>query len=178
MSASRIATSDTSGISRPSRNRLIPTSTSNVPSRKSRRISTRSTVSMSECRYRTLTPCSLRKSVRSSAMRLVSVVTRTRSPSETLALIWPSKSSTCVRAGNTSTKGSTKPVGRTTCSTTLSACSFSYAAGVADTNTHWRIRTSNSSSLSGRLSNADGSRNPYCTRVSLRDRSPRYIPLS
>ncbi|MNF99834.1 hypothetical protein D3C84_827510 [compost metagenome] len=50
LSASRIATSDTSGMSRPSRNRLIPTSTSKVPRRRSRMISTRSTVSMSECR--------------------------------------------------------------------------------------------------------------------------------
>src|SRR5215210_4151577 len=33
LSASRIATNDTSGRSRPSRNRLIPTSTSNSPSR-------------------------------------------------------------------------------------------------------------------------------------------------
>ena len=39
MSASRIATSDTSGRSRPSRRRLMPTSTSNSPWRRSRRIS-------------------------------------------------------------------------------------------------------------------------------------------
>ncbi|CFO12574.1 Uncharacterised protein [Bordetella pertussis] len=45
-----MATSDTSGISRPSRSRLMPTSTSKTPSRRSRMISTRSTVSMSECR--------------------------------------------------------------------------------------------------------------------------------
>ncbi|MNO03350.1 hypothetical protein D3C81_2240200 [compost metagenome] len=50
LSASRMATKETSGKSRPSRSRLIPTSTSNVPRRRSRRISTRSTVSMSLCR--------------------------------------------------------------------------------------------------------------------------------
>ncbi|MNF18879.1 hypothetical protein D3C80_2232480 [compost metagenome] len=50
MSASRIATRDTSGMSKPSRSRLIPTSTSKAPMRRSRMISTRSTVSMSECR--------------------------------------------------------------------------------------------------------------------------------
>ena len=50
LSASRIATSDTSGMSRPSRSRLMPTSTSNLPRRRSRMISVRSTVSMSECR--------------------------------------------------------------------------------------------------------------------------------
>ena len=47
MSASRMATSDTSGRSRPSRSRLMPTSTSNSPSRRSRMISMRSMVSMS-----------------------------------------------------------------------------------------------------------------------------------
>ena len=50
LSASRIATSETSGMSSPSRSRLMPTSTSNLPRRRSRMISTRSTVSMSECR--------------------------------------------------------------------------------------------------------------------------------
>ena len=50
LSASKIATRDTSGISKPSRNKLIPTNTSNSPKRKSRIISTRSTVSISECR--------------------------------------------------------------------------------------------------------------------------------
>ncbi|CSI90995.1 Uncharacterised protein [Vibrio cholerae] len=37
-------------MSRPSRSKLIPTNTSNTPNRKSRIISTRSTVSMSECK--------------------------------------------------------------------------------------------------------------------------------
>ena len=50
LSASRMATSDTSGMSSPSRSRLMPTITSNLPSLKSRMISTRSTVSTSECR--------------------------------------------------------------------------------------------------------------------------------
>ena len=50
LSASRMATSDTSGRSRPSRSRLMPTSTSNSPRRRSRRISMRSIVSMLECR--------------------------------------------------------------------------------------------------------------------------------
>ena len=50
LSASRIATSPHSGISSPSRSKLIPTSTSNSPKRKSRIISTRSTVSISECK--------------------------------------------------------------------------------------------------------------------------------
>ena len=42
--ASSTATSETSGKSKPSRSRLIPTNTSNSPKRKSRRISTRSNV--------------------------------------------------------------------------------------------------------------------------------------
>jgi hypothetical protein len=44
LSASKIATSETSGKSNPSRNRLIPTSTSKSPLRRSPRISTRSSV--------------------------------------------------------------------------------------------------------------------------------------
>ena len=38
LSESKIATRDTSGISKPSRNKLIPTNTSNSPKRKSRMI--------------------------------------------------------------------------------------------------------------------------------------------
>ena len=50
LSASRIATSDTSGRSRPSRRRFTPTSTSYSPSRSSRTIWMRSSVSISEWR--------------------------------------------------------------------------------------------------------------------------------
>ena len=46
---SRMAISDTSGISRPSRRRLMPTRTSNSPRRRSRIISIRSIVSISWC---------------------------------------------------------------------------------------------------------------------------------
>src|ERR1035437_2449813 len=54
-SASRIATASTSGMSSPSRRRLMPISTSNSPSRRPRTISIRSIASMSECMYRTRT---------------------------------------------------------------------------------------------------------------------------
>ena len=50
LSASSIATRDTSGKSSPSLSKLIPTSTSNSPNLKSLNISDRSTVSMSEWR--------------------------------------------------------------------------------------------------------------------------------
>ena len=49
LSASRIATSETSGRSSPSRNRLMPISTSYSPRRRSRSSRTRSRVSISEC---------------------------------------------------------------------------------------------------------------------------------
>ena len=111
-------------------------------------------------------------------MRLVSVVTSTRCPRATRAVISESTSSTCVVAGRTSTSGSTRPVGRTTCSTTWPAWEASYSDGVAETKMHWRTFDSNSSKVSGRLSSAEGSRNPYCTSVSLRARSPRYMPPS
>ena len=64
------------------------------PSRRSRMISPRSTVSISACRYRTLTPCSSKYSVRSSAMRFVSVVIRTRSCAPRHRWISESRSST------------------------------------------------------------------------------------
>ena len=50
LSASRIPTKAHSGISSPSRSRLIPIRMSNTPSRRSRMISIRSSVSISECR--------------------------------------------------------------------------------------------------------------------------------
>ena len=54
--ATVIATSDTSGMSRPSRRRLMPTSTSKVPRRRSRIISIRSIVSTLWWRYLTFIP--------------------------------------------------------------------------------------------------------------------------
>ena len=52
------------------------------------------------------------------------------------------------------------------------------APGVADMNTHWLIRSSTSSNVSGRLSRADGRRKPCSTSMSLRLRSPSYCPCS
>ena len=88
------------------------------------------------------------------------VVTKTRSPCSTRNLISDSRSSTCVLAGRTIIAGSINPVGRTTCSTTCPWCVFSYSAGVAETKMVCRSKASYSSNLSGRLSSADGSRNP------------------
>ena len=58
LSASIIATNSHSGTSSPSRNKLIPTRTSNLPNRKSRNNSIRSNVSISLCKYFALTPFS------------------------------------------------------------------------------------------------------------------------
>jgi hypothetical protein len=59
-------------------------------------------------------------------MRLVRVVTSTRSPRATRTRISPSRSSTWWVAGFTVILGSIKPVGRTICSTTRpAACSSS-----------------------------------------------------
>ena len=66
-----------SGISSPSLKRLIPTKTSKTPSLKSLMISIRSNVSISECKYLTLIPFSWKYSVKSSAIFLVKVVTKT-----------------------------------------------------------------------------------------------------
>ena len=58
LSASRIATNVISGMSSPSRRRLMPTRTSNTSRRISLTISVRSSVSISECRYLTRIPSS------------------------------------------------------------------------------------------------------------------------
>lgn len=67
--------------------------------------------------YLSRTPCSSRYSVKSSAIRLVSVVTRTRSFIVARKLISDIRSSTCVATGLISTSGSSSPVGRTSSST-------------------------------------------------------------
>ena len=175
MSASRMATRLTSGRSRPSRSRLMPTTTSMEPRRRSLMISIRSKVSTSWCIYLTLTPCSVKKSVRSSAIFLVRVVTRTRSFFAVRALISPSRSVTWPSTGRTEMSGSSRPVGRMTCCAICVLFFRSYSPGVADTNTIWFSFDSTSSNLSGRLSNAEGRRKPYSTSVFLRAKSPPYI---
>ena len=76
-------------------------------------------------------------SVKSSELRFVKVVIRTRSPAFTRPLISLSKSLICPLVGRTEISGSTKPVGLTTCSTTdfFGVFAFSYFPGVADTKT-------------------------------------------
>ena len=133
-------------------------------------------------------PFSSKKSVRSSAIFLVSVVTSTRAPPLMIVSASAIKSLTCPGysplpvTGRTSISGSTSPVGRITCSTICphfpSALSFSYWPGVADINIICPTRASNSSKLSGRLSTALGRRNPCSTSVFFRDWSPAYIAPS
>ena len=66
-------------------------------------------------------------------MRLVRVVTKTRSFACERSRISDNKSSTWARTGRISTSGSIKPVGRTTCSMICPDRPLSYADGVADT---------------------------------------------
>ena len=160
LSASSMATRLTSGRSRPSRSRLMPTSTSNSPSRRSRMISMRSSADTSACMYRTRMPSPRKCAVRSSAIFFVSVVTSTRSFFCSRLWISSTRSSICPTTGRTSTRGSSRPVGRITCSTIWSASCFSKSPGVADTYTAWENRSSNSSNFSGRLSKAQGRRKP------------------
>ena len=126
LSASKTATSDTSGKSKPSLKRFTPTKTSNTPSRKSLKISTRSRVSTSECMYLTFILSLEKYLVSSSAILLVRVVTKIRSLISILLWISPNKSSIWLMLGRTSIGGSRRPVGRTICSTTTpSVCSSS-----------------------------------------------------
>ncbi len=78
----------------------------------------RSRVSTSLWMYLHFTPLRPMKSLSSSAMRLVRVVTSTRSSRFTRCLISSSRSSIWFLLGRTSIGGSSRPVGRTTCSTT------------------------------------------------------------
>ena len=79
----------------------------------------------------------------------------------TLFCISDIRSSIWFSLGLSTTLGSKSPVGLIICSTILPfECSFSYSAGVALTNIHWFIFFSNSSNLSGLLSNADGNLKP------------------
>ena len=134
LSASNIATRDTSGMSSPSLRRLMPTRTSNIPSRKSLMIWTRSKVSMSEWRYLAFTPISERYLERSSESFLVRVVTKIRLPFSVSIRISSRQSSTWFVAGLISMSGSKSPVGLMICSTTspCASCS-SQGPGVADT---------------------------------------------
>ncbi len=109
-------------------------------------------------------------------MRLVSVVTRTRSSRSTRNSICSSRSSIWPLVGLTITWGSTSPVGRMICSTTESTLDISYGPGVADMYMVCPIRSRNSSHFRGRLSMADGNRKPCSTSVRLRDMSPSYMP--
>ena len=179
LSASSIATNDTSGISNPSLKRLIPTSTSNSPSLNERIISILSKALISECIYLTLISNPAKYAVKSSAIFLVRVVTKTLSFFWTLSLISSIKSSIWFSTGLTSIFGSNNPVGLIICSTTFPLeCSNSYSAGVALTNTTWFILCSNSLNFKGLLSKADGSLKPYFTNDSFLALSPLYIALT
>ena len=85
-------------------------------------------------------------------MRFVRVVTNTRSERAARRSISPIRSSICPSVGRTSTPGSTRPVGRSSCSTTLADFSRSYFDGVADANIVVPMYPSNSSNFRGRLS--------------------------
>ena len=134
LSASSIATSETSGRSSPSRSRLMPTSTSKTPRRRSRRILMRSSVKISLCRYVTFTPTSIKYSLRLSDIFFVNVVIKTRSLRSARTRHSSNRSSICPFTGRTSMTGSSKPVGRMICSITSPWVLFnSYGPGVAET---------------------------------------------
>ena len=112
-------------------------------------------------------------------MRLVSVVTSTRSSRSTRRLISESRSSTWVR-GRADLDLRVDQPGRPHDLLDHAAGSARARSrrGVAETKIVCGASASNSSKRSGRLSSADGRRKPYSTSVSLRERSPRYMPPS
>ena len=90
----------------------------------------------------------------------MSVVTSTRSLRSTTVRISPIRSSIWFLVSRTLISGSTIPVGRTICSTSVCECSRSYRPGVAETKTICGVIERNSSNVCGRLSIALGSRKP------------------
>ena len=155
----------------------MPISTSNAPSRRSRIISIRSSVSISRMHIADPQPCSCRYSVRSSAMRLVRVVTRRAHTRRRHRRTSPRQIVDLGFDGTDQCIGSIRPVGRTTCSTnTPPVRSISHGPGVADTNTVCGRMASHSSNFRGRLSTHDGSRKPKSASVDLRAKSPLYMP--
>ena len=156
-----MATRLTSGRSRPSLKRLIPTSTSYLPFLRSSRISVRSKVATSEWRYWTFNPCSTKYVVRSSAVLLVKVVTKVLCFLATVFLISSITSATWFLTGRISTSGSGIPVGLTRISTVFPPLILtSHSLGVAEDAIKLGTLRMNSSNLNGRLSRADGSLNP------------------
>ena len=95
-----------------------------------------------------------------------------------VASIRSRRSSICPVVGRMTTSGSTSPVGRMTCSTTWRCARAPRARAWPTGGSTWPIRSMNSSNRRGRLSRAEGRRNPCSTRVSLRDRSPSNWPWS
>ena len=119
LSASRMATRDTSGRSSPSRSRLMPTRTSNTPRPQVaqdldplERLDVRVQVADADAELVVGT----RSDPRPSAS--VSVVTSTRSRRATRARISPSRSSTCPRTGPHLDRRIRQPGRRMICSTT------------------------------------------------------------
>mmetsp|Transcript_78868 Transcript_78868/g.136760 ORF Transcript_78868/g.136760 Transcript_78868/m.136760 type:complete len:242 (-) Transcript_78868:1043-1768(-) len=198
LSAFMMATKLTSGRSRPSRNRLTPTTTSSLSLCSARSTSVRCGVVSSQCIYVALTPFSVSHLAKSSASRLEIATTSAFWPLlETLRMA-PSNDWSCPCVLRTSTTGSSTYVGRMVISTTLppllkSSCpaisaggpilvlalrSSSKVPGVADTKMPCGTCFQNSGALRGRLSSALGRRKPYSTSVFLRLRSPAYMACS
>mmetsp|Transcript_3835 Transcript_3835/g.7426 ORF Transcript_3835/g.7426 Transcript_3835/m.7426 type:complete len:212 (+) Transcript_3835:698-1333(+) len=178
LSASMMATNDTSGRSRPSRSILQPMSTSYWPLRSPSIASRRSTGFRSECSHAAGTPRASRKRASSSADRFVSTVTSVFSPTARRDSICASRWSSTPPTSSalmTRTCGSGTPVGRTISSVTdgdMPHKRSTSAPGVAEMSTACGTRAQNSALVSGRLSSADGRRKPCATRLRLRWWSP------
>lgn len=143
-SASSIPINEVSGRSNHSRRRFTHTTTSMTPMRKSRSISRRSRVSISEWRYLTLRPFSARYWARSSLDFFVIVVMIERSHRDLALAIFRISESTMNSISSIAICGSMSPVGRMICSAMISDFSYSYFPGVAETNIVCPLFCSNS----------------------------------
>ena len=140
LSASRMATRATSGRSRPSRSRLMPTRTSNdAQPELAEDLDAGHRVDVG---VEVLDPDPLLGQVVGQVLGHLLGQRGHEDPvarAATVASIRSRRSSICPVVGRMSTSGSTRPVGRMTCSTTLALCSSSHGPGVADSRMVWPV---------------------------------------
>mmetsp|Transcript_13021 Transcript_13021/g.44061 ORF Transcript_13021/g.44061 Transcript_13021/m.44061 type:complete len:379 (-) Transcript_13021:394-1530(-) len=181
LSASMMATSDTSGRFSPSRRRFTPTMQSAAPCLRPRTTSILSMGLRPEWRYAARTPCSLMYSERSSAKRFVRHVTRALSPRSAVARSSRSRSPTWDDDGRRCTMGSRMPVGRVTTSASQKASAAAPSAcwdhsGTVGSSTR---STSSAPSRSGSWppSPSTAAPEPCPARAPLAAPRPRRVPV-
>ena len=164
----------TSGISSPSRSKLMPTSTSNSPQRKPQDNFYPQPCRYPECKWRTFYALLNKNSVDLRPIRLVKTVKSIHVHFLCTQLNFMQHVVTCPVAGRTSISGSTtKPVGRTTCRPPHLGARLRKCLAVARHKILCVTMASHSSKRMGRLSQRR--RQAKTVQGFFAQRSPRYI---